>query len=347
MLIFTNKYVFELKSGFFPYMLMLLLVLSCGKQSNNVESVPCDSEWVLATPDGSPAREVAVDTMELANPFVMYERKANMYYMVGDGGCMWTSADLRVWNGPYNVLKIGDEVWYGRECAISSPEIHKYNGRYYYLASFGSRNADGGIRRSCEVLVSDNITGPYVPVGKETALLSEEEIAGHPTFCVDELNAGYMIYSDSDKEGGELKIIRFTDSLEKRMGESFAMFSGAENSLETAKDGKPVEAPFLFCTDTGSAGLLFTAYDGDESVVAVAYTTCGMGHWLNGPWVAEPQPLMRGNVGGASLFNDYDGTLVMVLHKDTVIAGNNIKVPKFVKMDSQFDKLKNRGYYNF
>ena len=56
---------------------------------------------------------------------------------------------------------------------------------------------------------------------------------------------------------------------------------------------------------------------------------------------------MRGNVGGASLFNDYDGTLVMVLHKDTVIAGNNIKVPKFVKMDSQFDKLKNRGYYNF
>ena len=72
-----------------------------------------------------------------------------------------------------------------------------------------------------------------------------------------------------------------------------------------------------------------------------------MGHWLNGPWVAEPQPLMRGNVGGASLFNDYDGTLVMVLHKDTVIAGSNIKVPQFVKMDSQFEKLKNRGYYNF
>lgn len=345
MLIFTNKYVFELKRNIFPCVFMLLLILSCGGRSGSGEHPASADEWVLSTPDGSPARTVSIDTMGMANPFVMYVRKANMYYMVGDGGNMWTSNDLRLWNGPYNVLDVNDSVWYSKGCAISAPEIHEYNGGYVYVASFVKEDNSGVVRRSCEVLVSDNITGPYVPANKNAALMGNDEIAGHPTFCRDELDAGYMIYSDSGS--GELKIIRLTDNLEKRMGEPFAMFSAADNSLDIAKGNGLVEAPFLFITDTGDAGMLFTAYDGDESVVAVAYTTYGMGHWLNGPWVAEPQPLMRGNVGGASLFNDYDGTLVMALHKDTVIAGKNKKVPQFVKMDSQFEKLKKIGYYNF
>lgn len=325
-------------------MLALLVLFSCGKQGNRQPDAADVTEWELVTPDGLPVRNVDVDTMELPNPFVVYDRKSNMYYMTGDGGYMWTSRNLRMWNGPYVVIKSDSSAWLGKGHAVMAPEIHKYNDRYYYMASF--EDAGGG-RRSCAVLVSDRLTGPYVPVNKEGMLLADEEVAGHPTFCVDELNAGYMIYSDSKEPGGELKIIRFTDSLGERMGEAYVMFSGADNALDAVKGDKPIEAPYLFITDTGMPGMLFTAYDGDESVVAVAYTINEMGHWLNGPWIAEPQPLLRGNVGGASLFTDYDGTLVMALHKDTVISGKNMRVPRFVKMDSQFDKLKKIGYYYF
>lgn len=325
-------------------MLVLLLLVSCGKQGGKQSGAEHVTDWELVTPDGMPVRSVAVDTMELSNPFVIYERKSNMYYMTGDGGNMWTSHDMRLWNGPYAVMKCDSSAWFGAGYDITAPEIHKYNDRYYYMASF--ENADS-MQRSCVVFVADSVTGPYLPLNKEMLLLDGDELAGHPTFCVDELNAGYMIYSDSKELGGELKIIRFTDGLDNRMGEAYAMFSGADNALKIAKDGKPVEAPFLFVTDTGMPGLLFTAYDGEESVVAVAYTINEMGHWLNGPWVAEPQPLLRGNVGGASLFTDYDGTQVMALHKDTVISGRNVRVPRFVKMDSQFEKLKMIGYYIF
>lgn len=325
-------------------MLALLVLFSCGKQGNRQSEAADVTEWELVTPDGLPARNVDVDTMELPNPFVVYDRKSNMYYMTGDGGYMWTSRNLRMWNGPYVVIKSDSSAWLCKGHAVMAPEIHKYNDRYYYMASFKDI---AGNRSSCAVLVADRLTGPYIPVNKEEMLLADEEIAGHPTFCADELNAGYMIYSDSKESGGELKIIRFTDSLGERMGEAYAMFSGADNALDVVKGEKPVEAPFLFVTDTGMPGLLFTAYDGDESVVAVAYTINEMGHWLNGPWIAEPQPLLRGNVGGASLFTDYDGTLVMALHKDTVISGKNMRVPRFVKMDSQFDKLKKIGYYYF
>ena len=326
------------------YLLALMLLLACGKQGDKISNVADLTEWELVTPDGLPARSVDVDTMELSNPFVVYDRKSNMYYMTGDGGYMWTSRNLRMWNGPYVVIKSDSSAWFGMGNAVTAPEIHKYNDRYYYMASF--EDAGGG-RRSCAVLVADRLTGPYVPLNKEGLLLSDEEIAGHPTFCTDELNAGYMIYSDSKEPGGELKIIRFTDSLEERMGEAYAMFSGADNALDVVKGDKPIEAPYLFITDTGMPGMLFTAYDGDESVIAVAYTINEMGHWLNGPWVAETQPLLRGNVGGASLFTDYDGTLVMALHKDTGISGKNMRIPRFVKMDSQFDKLKKIGYYYF
>ncbi len=325
-------------------MLALLVLFSCGKQGDRQPDAADVTEWELVTPDGLPARDVDVDTMELQNPFVVYDRKSNMYYMTGDGGYMWTSCDLRMWNGPYVVIKSDSSAWFCKGHAVMAPEIHKYNDRYYYMASFKDI---AGNRSSCAVLVADRLIGPYIPVNKEEMLLADEEIAGHPTFCADELNAGYMIYSDSKEPGGELKIIRFTDSLGERMGEAYAMFSGADNALDVVKGEKPVEAPFLFVTDTGMPGLLFTAYDGDESVVAVAYTINEMGHWLNGPWIAEPQPLLRGNVGGASLFTDYDGTLVMALHKDTVISGKNMRVPRFVKMDSQFDKLKKIGYYYF
>lgn len=334
MLIFTNKYIPVVINRFFSYLLSILVLVSCAGQGDRHADV---LEWEPVTPDGLPARTVALDTMELANPFVVYERAANRYYMTGDGGYVWTSEDLRMWTGPYNVLCTGKDVWYAG-CEVSAPEIHRYEDRYCYMASFEKQ---GGGCASCEVLVADEITGPYIPVNAGNVLLDSVVNAGHPTFCADELNTGYMIYSDSAEPGGALKIIRFTPDLSKKMGEPFTMLANVQG------DGKQIKAPYLFVTDTGVPGLLFTAYKGEESVISVAYTTNELGHWLNGPWITEPQPLINGNVGGASLFTDYDGTLVMAIHKDTLIAGRNVRVPRFVKMESQFDKLKKIGYYNF
>ena len=298
------------------------------------------TDWRLETPDGSPVRVVGIDTLELANPFVVYERKSNAYYMVGDGGCMWMGRDLREWNGPYKVTDIDSCAWYADASIVTAPEIHKFGGHYYYVASFTGVDNENVSRTSCEVLVSDKITGPYVSLNNDGCLLADGEIAGYPTFCVDELNAGYMIYGDSAMPEGELKIIRFTDDLKKRMGEAYVMLRGSEGMMH-------IGSPYLFITDKGMPGLLFTAHGENGTDVRVAYTANEMGHWLNGPWVVEKEPLMEGNFGGASLFTDYDGTMVMVLHKDTVIAGRSVKVPRFVKMDSQFEKLKKIGYYIF
>lgn len=347
MLIFTNKYVVELKRSAFLYLSVMLSVLACCKQGRNGGDATTVAEWNLETQDGLPVRTVAVDTFEISNPFVLYERKSNRYYMTGDGGGMWVSENMREWTGPYSVLLTGKDVWYSEDCTITAPEIHKYNGGYYYLASFEKNTPENGFVRSCALLVSDNITGPYVPVGGDKPLLATEDAAGHPTFCVDEQGDCFIIYSDSNVQGGAIKIILLASDKQSRLGEAYTMFG--ENPLPFAgKDEQvSVDAPFMFITDEGSAGMLFTAHQGEKSVIAAAYTTNEMGHWLNGPWVPEDVFLFGENVGSASLFTDYDGTLVMTVNKDTVLAGRNVKVPAFVKMDSQFEKLKKIGQYIF
>ena len=346
------------------YMSVAVVAASCGsgngteQKDNALQSKAV--EWKLTTPDGSPERTVAIDTMDLRNPFVRFDRKSNSYYMVGDGGSMWSSKDMRVWNGPYKVLDIDTAVWYSSALSVVAPEIHKHNDRYYYLASFGRdgkpvAGIDGNsiTNRSCVALVADDITGPYRVIDKESELLEPAEVATHPTFFTDELNAGYMVYTHAGEQTGDgsFKIIRFTDDNGRRMGEAFEMFKASEIGWAEKDDDKQtvliVEAPYLFVTDGGEGGMLFTARKDEESVIGVAYTTNGFGHWLNGPWVAEPEPLVGGNVGGASLFTDYDGTTVMVFHKDTLLNGRQVSLPRFMKVDTELEKLEIKGYYNF
>ena len=346
------------------YMSVAVVAASCGsgngteQKDNALQSKAV--EWKLTTPDGSPERTVAIDTMDLRNPFVRFDRKSNSYYMVGDGGSMWSSKDMRVWNGPYKVLDIDTAVWYSSALSVVAPEIHKHNDRYYYLASFGRdgkpvAGIDGNsiTNRSCVALVADDITGPYRVIDKESELLEPAEVATHPTFFTDELNAGYMVYTHAGEQTGDgsFKIIRFTDDNGRRMGEAFEMFKASEIGWSEKDDDKQtvliVEAPYLFVTDGGGGGMLFTARKDEESVIGVAYTTNGFGHWLNGPWVSEPEPLVSGNVGGASLFTDYDGTTVMVFHKDTLLNGRQVSLPRFMKVDTELEKLEIKGYYNF
>lgn len=333
--------------------LVILLLFSCNRED-------AGKNWLPNPPKGKELTKVLIDTMDMPNPFVVYDKKNDIYYMTGDGGYMWRSDNLRIWEGPFDVLLPAADSWIGENALITSPEIHRYNGRYYYMATFTRpdvviEEVAGRIihRRSCELFVSDSIFGPYKRVAKDAPLLTAaEQSAEHPTFCVDEINVGYMIYNHcyEQNNNGTIQIIRLGDyNLDVQVGEPYKMFKASQNSWSRNEEDNgfsPVmNAPFMFDTYGGELGILFTTYIGDSSAVGVAYTE--KGHGLNGPWHIDPQPLLTGGVGGAMLFDDYDGTLVMVLHKDTIVNGQKRKVPRLMEMDPQFDKLKLKGHYKF
>ena len=347
-----------MRKSFVISLFAAFMLVACG--GNDKGAVQGDG-WTFSPPAGVALDTVLMDDMEMKNPFIRYEREDDCYYMVGDGGYMWVSSNLRSWVGPYDVLCQDTASWIGAEPVITSPEIHKFGGKYYYMATFERPDvmvpdAEGRpfARRSCVALVADDIRGPYRTIDRGSSLLVESEMAAHPTFGVDHLGASYMIYTHQGEQNGDgtVQIVRFSDDLGRRVGEAYIMFSADENQWSgSVVDGErrfsPVmEAPFLFITDEKEMGILFTSYIGGEKAIGVAYTQTGE-YGYNGPWTVEQQPLLTGGVGSASIFTDYDGTKVLVVGKDTVADGIVKCKPQLFKLDMQFDKLKIEGHYKF
>lgn len=340
---------------FYIYVITLLLLLSCGGRQSSVEP------WELRTPDGSPARTVSIDSMDICNPFIYFDRPSMTYYMTGDGGYVWRSSDLRVWQGPYNVLQLDEELWMGGSPVITSPEIHKYRDRYYFLATF-TRNdvvietVDGVDipRQSCQLLVSDSIQGPYVPVVAETPLMRADRACHGATFITDEYDTGFLIFSHNPLQGkeGTTEIIMLTEDLSEQIGEPYIMFSASQNTWSQGKDSlgndswsQVMDGAFLFDTEGMELGILFTTEIDGRSALGVAYSE--KNHGLNGPWHIEPRPMLTGGYGQAMLFNDFDGSLVMVLHKDTIVDGEHRYMPRLIEVDGQYDKLRIKREYNY
>lgn len=337
------------------YLTAILVIISCigGKRAEA-------EQWTLRTADGLPPRTVSLDTMEMRNPFIYLDKENLTYYMTGDGGNVWTSRNMRTWQGPFNVLQLDSTVWMGTSPVITSPEIHKYKGKYYYLATFTRPDVIidnvGGKdipRRSCQLLVSDSIQGPYKPIPAEFPLLRADQASIGATFITDEYDTGYIIYSHDCIQNGDgtIQIIMLTDNCATQIGEPYIMLQASQNSWSRKCDSvtpafSPVmDGPFLFDTEGRELGLLFTTYIGEKPTLGVAYSE--KDHGLNGPWHIEPAPLLTGRYGQAMMFNDFDGTLVMVLHEEITENGATHHRPRLFEMDSQYDKLKIKGNYNF
>ena len=115
-------------------------------------------------------KNVPLDSIGLSDPFILADQKTQQYYMTGTGGLLWKSPDMKRWEGPYPVAKPDPTSWMGPQPMIWAAEIHPYQGKYYYFATFTNQavkidTVQGNAieRRACHVLVSNQPTGPYVP----------------------------------------------------------------------------------------------------------------------------------------------------------------------------------------
>ena len=321
--------------------LSLALFVSCSLINNNNE------KWALRTPKGIQEQTMDIDTMNLRNPFIFLDKKNLVYYMTGDGGYIWTSKNMRQWCGPYAILELDPTMWMGENPQIESPEIHKHNNRYYYTATFSRPDVIIGregerdiIRRSCHIFVADSIQGPYKPICKESIFDSYKALQG-ATFCTDENNFGYLIYSQDWRQQGQdkVQITMLSENLDTQIGEPFIMFAASTREWTEGQQSntRAIDGPFLFATEGDMLGILFAAEHNGSGAVGVAYSKKQQG--LNGPWNIEPEPLLTGGYGQAMLFNDFDGTLLMVLHKETEINSEKKYIPQIFEVDNQYEKL--------
>ena len=291
-----------------------------------------------------------LDSIVLSDPCILPDRATMTYYMTGTGGKLWKSKDLRYWDGPYTVAETDPASWMGPEPMIWAAELHPYKGKYYYFATFtnpdvkiGSFRGNEIERRACHVLVSDKAEGPYRPMEDKTYLPAEKPTLDG-TLWVDTDGKPYMVYCYEWLQtwDGTIEKIELKPDLSGSMGEGQLLFRASDSpwSREVI-DGdtvasKVTDGPYLFRTQTGRLGMIWTSWIYDVYTQGVAYSESGT---LDGPWVQEEQPITPPNFGHGMLFRTFDGQLLMSVHSHKDINSHFHRVPHLFKVDDSGDKI--------
>lgn len=296
-------------------------------------------------------KDVPLDSIVLSDPFILADSKTNMYYMTGTGGMLWKSKDLKLWDGPYKVTITDSNSWMGPRPMIWAAEIHSYKNKYYYFATFTNRAVKIGTyrgneieRRACHILVSDKPDGPYVPM-KDSIYLPGNKPTLDATLWVDKDGKPYMIYCDEwlQNWNGTVAKIELKPDLSGTIDTGKVLFraSDAAWSREKDEDGKDrpnrvTDGPYLFKTETGRLGMIWTSWIYDVYTQGVAYSQSGT---LDGPWIQEKDPITPPNYGHGMLFRTFSGKILMCIHSHKDIKGRYLRVPHLFEVDLSGDKL--------
>ncbi len=294
---------------------------------------------------------IPLDSIRLSDPSILADKKTKTYYMTGTGGMLWKSKDLKLWTGPFGVVKTDPQSWMGPNPMIWAAELHKYKGKYYYFATFTNRDVKIDTvrgneieRRACHVMVSNKPDGIYLP------MKDAEYLPGHmPTldgsFWVED-GKPYMIYCYEwlQNWNGTIEAIQLKPDLSGSVGKSKLLFSASDSPWSKERDeqgdiifNKVTDGPWLFLTKTGKLGIIWTSWLFDVYTQGVAYSKSGK---LAGPWIHEPEPITPPNFGHGMLFRTFEGKLLMSVHSHKNINGRYHRVPHLFEVDDSGDKLK-------
>ena len=294
---------------------------------------------------------VPLDSIMLSDPFILADRKTNMYYMTGTGGRLWKSKDLKFWDGPFDAVKTDSNSWMGPKPMIWAAEIHPYKNKYYYFATFTNRaviidSVKGNKieRRASHILVSDNPGGPYVPM-KDSVYLPAGKPTLDGTFWIDKDGKPYMVYCYEwlQNWNGTIEKIELKRDLSGSVGTGKVLFHASDSPWSREKDengndkpNKVTDGPYLFETKTGRLGMIWTSWIYDIYTQGVAYSESGT---LDGPWMQEKEPVTPPGYGHGMLFKTLDGKLLMSIHSHKVVNGRTVRVPHLFEADLSGNKL--------
>lgn len=294
---------------------------------------------------------IPLDSIVLSDPFILADSKTNMYYMTGTGGMLWKSKDMKLWDGPYKVTKTDPNSWMGPKPMIWAAEIHSFKNKYYYFATFTNRSVkidtvkgNAIERRACHILVSDNPDGPYVPM-KDSTYLPADKPTLDATLWIDKDGKPYMVYCYEwlQNWNGTIEKIELKPDLSGTIGTGKVLFRASDAPWSREKDdkgkagpNKVTDGPYLFKTQTGRLGMIWTSWIYDVYTQGVAYSKSGT---LDGPWIQEQSPITPPNYGHGMLFRTLNGKLLMCIHSHRNVNGRYLRVPHLFEVDISGDKL--------
>ena len=295
---------------------------------------------------------IPTDSILLSDPCVLADSATGLYYMTGTQGMLFTSKDLKMWSKPEKVANTSTIPWAGSRPEIWAAELHKYGDKYYYFATFTNPDTITGQyegrnlpRRSSHILRSDSPSGPYSAFG-DAATLPDSTLTLDGTLWVEPDGTPYMVYCGEWLQNGigTMECIPLKQDLSGAAGKATVLFTAHDSpwSREEPTPGqitpnRVTDGPYLFRTDTGRLGMLWTSWVFNSYTQGVAYSKSGT---IFGPWEQQPEPITPPNYGHGMLFKTLDGQWLLSCHSHANVDGRYVRIPHFFKADLSGDNLK-------
>lgn len=225
----------------------------------------------------------------------------------GYGFDVYESDDLVEWYGPVSVFENYDTFW--GDFQFWAPEVHKYNGKFYMLATFTDRN----FYRGTAILVCDTPNGKF----KEH---SDGAVTPKDWDCLDgtlyvEDGTPYMVFCHEwcQIKNGEVCAVELSRDLKQPQGEPFTLFRATDADAwirAVEKDCYVTDGPFLMNID-GELICLWSSFGEYGYVEAIARSSNGK---IGGAWSVDKELLFEKNGGHGMVFEDLNGGLNFVYH---------------------------------
>ena len=283
----------------------------------------------------------------IRDPFIIKDEAGKNYYMFGttDRNCWrdqtatgfdyYKTRDLENFVGPYPAFRPPKDFWADRN--FWAPEVHEYQGKYYLFATF---IADA-YNRGTQILVSDNLTGPYLP-HSEKALTPSEWMALDGTFFLDDSQEPWMVFCHEWVQiyDGTICAVKLTKDLKRTASAVRTLFAASEapwtRSIREVEGEKcfVTDGPFLYRTKNNKLLMLWSSFvENNTYAIGISYSESGE---ITGPWSHEAEPLYALDAGHGMLFRTFDERLLLAIHTPNEPGKER---PLFVEVKEREDRL--------
>ncbi|MDE6134574.1 MAG: family 43 glycosylhydrolase, partial [Muribaculaceae bacterium] len=156
----------------------------------------------------------------------------------------------------------------------------------------------------------------------------------------------YMVYCGEwlANDNGTMEAIPLTADLTAPAGEPDTLFRASDNPWSRERIGdrelgfnRVTDGPWLFRTETGRLGMIWTSWIYNVYTMGVAYSESGT---LAGPWIQSEQPLTAPDHGHGMIFRTLDGRTLLSLHSHKDDNGRYVRRPVFLEVDLSGDSLR-------
>jgi arylsulfatase A-like enzyme/GH43 family beta-xylosidase len=288
-----------------------------------------------------PARPAGIATADLRirDPFVYADSATQTYYLYrqmangrldgtkgGPRGVeVFQSKDLKTWTGPTTVFSVPTDFW--ADADVWAPEMHAYRGKFYLFVTFTDVKAQPGSsakkagqpRRGTQVLVSDSPAGPFRTFANQAHTPAD-------WMCLDgtlwiEDGVPWMVFCHEWLQivDGSMELVQLTPDLSAPVGTPQRLFKASEapwaqNLRQHGfnRDGYVTDGPFIHRTKSGKLLMIWSSYGSERYAVGIAESTSGK---IAGPWVQQPERLIKADGGHGMIFRTFEGQLMMSIHQ--------------------------------